>query len=201
MSHKVLSIVVPVVIVAVVVGVITFVVVSDKGGADAYSVNGVSVSQVTLNNELAGWADSKLPTATTGGPITTSTGAVTSEWTALWLTNRIGAAAIGNLLDKRGVAIKDSDKKDVASQLPKRFAKVPESAREIYLTIVVGSNELGTELGDSASAAIAREMRHLDVRVDPKYGRWVRARAEVCPWTGCPANTAQPSSGSGSAAG
>ena len=197
MSRKVLSIVVPVVVVAIVVGVITFVVVQDKGGADAYSVDGVSVSQVTVNNELAGWADSKLASTAAGGPIASAPGAITSEWSALWLTNRIGATAIGNLLAKRGIEIKDSDKQDVTSQLPKKFSELPKSARDVYFTVVVGSSKLGAELGDGASAAIAREMRRLDVSVDPKYGRWVRARAQVCAWTGCPSASAQ-SSGSGS---
>jgi hypothetical protein len=48
---------------------------------------------------------------------------------------------------------------------------------------------------DGVSKALKQEMRKLDVSVDPKYGRWVRARAQVCPVTGCPAASASSSGG------
>jgi hypothetical protein len=81
--------------------------------------------------------------------------------------------------------------------LPKAFGKVPKTGQDAYITVALGGSKLANALGGDnvSSKEIGREMRQLDVSVDPKYGRWVRARAEVCPVTGCPAASSTSSSG------
>jgi hypothetical protein len=193
MKHKALSIVVPVVVVAVVVGVMALFVSQDKGGADALTVDGSSVSQATINRELSAWADSGLAQTATGASAKTSSGAISSDFTAAWLTARVTAVAVDNLLERHDLRVRAQDRRDAVSSLPPAITSLPRSAYDTYITALAGYGVLTASLGDPSSA-LTREMRRLDVSVAPKYGRWARARGEVCTWTHCVVNSPSSSS-------
>jgi hypothetical protein len=192
MSRKVLSIVVPVVIVAVVVGVIAFVAIQDKGGADALTVNGRSVSQVTVNNELRALT-------TIQGNQPSAPGAISSAGSAAWLTNRVTVVAMQEVLHRRGVELTTAELEQGSRQAKKQLPQLPDSAVTPAVVFTLGYSRLTAELGsqDAVTRVLKRQMRLLDVSVDPKYGRWVRARAEVCAWTGCPSAQSSSDSGTG----
>jgi hypothetical protein len=194
MKHRALSIVVPVVVVAVVVGLMVLFVSQDKGGADGMTVDGSSVSQATLNRELSAWADSGLAQTSSGGPAQTSSGAISSDFTARWLTVRVTAVAVDHLLARHDLEVSAGDRRVAVSSLPPAINHLPRSVLDLYVRAFAGYGILTASLGDPTSA-VDREMRRLDVTVAPKYGRWSRARAEVCPWTQCAASS--PSSESG----
>jgi hypothetical protein len=189
MKHKVVAIIVPVVIVAVVVVGMAVAVTRDSGGSDAMTIDGTSVSQATINQELK--AIAKLPDNST-----TTAGAVDSRLGAGWLTTRVRAAALVNLLHQHGVKISASQLPKLRKDVEKQYHGLPTSAQDVIAIF----NTANTELADVLQTAdpttlLNREMRKLDVSVDPKYGRWVRARALVCPVTGCPAASSASSSG------
>jgi hypothetical protein len=194
MKHKALSIVVPVVVVAVVVGLMVLFVSQDKGGADAMTVDGSSVSQATLNRELSAWADSGLAQTATGGSAQTSSGAISSDFTARWLTVRVTAVAVDHLLVRHGLRVTAEDRRAAVSSLPPAITHLPHSVFDTYISAFAGYEILAASLGDPTDA-VDREMRRLDVTVAPKYGRWARARAQVCAWTQCAVSS--PSSASG----
>jgi hypothetical protein len=184
MKHKAVSIVVPVVVVALVVGLMALFVSQDKGGADALTVDGSSVSQATINRELSAWADSGLAQTATGAPAKTSSGAISADFTALWLTARITGVAVDHVLARHNLRVTAADRREAVSSFPPAITHLPRSAFDTYIGAVAGYGVLTTSLGDP-SKAIDREMRRLDVSIAPKYGRWARARAEVCTWTHC----------------
>jgi hypothetical protein len=194
-KRAIVSIVVSVVVVALVVAAMVFAVTRDTGGSDALTVNGRSVSQGTINRELDGWVASGL--ANSNGSISNSDGSVTAGFSAIWLTNRVGAIAIEKLMREHRVSITTKERTAALEAQPKAFGELPETGQDSYITVLLGSTKLAAKLGggDVSSKAIAREMRKFDVSVDPKYGRWVPARVQVCPVTGCPAASAQASAG------
>jgi hypothetical protein len=194
MKHKAVSIVVPLVVVAVIVGLMALFVSQDKGGAAALTVDGSSVSQATLNRELSAWADSGLAQTATGGPAKTSSGAISSDFTARWLTVRVTGVAVERLLARHDLEVTAEDRRVAVSSLPPALTHLPRSVFDTYISAFAGYGVLASSLGDPTSA-LAREMRRLDVTVAPKYGRWARARAEVCAWTQCAVSS--PSSASG----
>jgi len=190
MKYKVVSIIVPVVVVAIVVAGIAYAVSRDSGGADALTVNGQSVSQLTVNQELG--ALTSLPSITKTTP-----GAVSSDVGTGWLTSRVAAIAIEQLFADNRVSLTAKQRAKFVKQLRKQYPGLPRSSEAVIVDVTVADSLLSDALGgaDGVAAALTKQMRKLDVSVDPKYGRWVRARAQVCPVTGCPAAASASSSG------
>ena len=134
MKHKAISILVPVVVVAVVVGLMAFVVSQDEGGAAALTVDGTSVSQVTINRELAALADTGLAATADGQPAkTVAPGALSSNFTASWLTTSVSRAsrssrsssATGHDRRRRPPARRDGPARGVRDAPELRARRVP----------------------------------------------------------------------------
>lgn len=184
------SIIITVVVVALVVGVIAIAVTRGSGGADALTVNGRSVSQATVNNELRALASTEIVPASTPGAVSSAVG-------AQWLTSRVAAVALEKLFDDNDVSLTAKQRSSVLEELRKQYSGLPSSAENVIIDVSVANSQLGEKLNgtDGVAAAMTKAMQKLDVSVDPKYGRWVRARAQVCPITGCPATSAPSSAG------
>jgi len=185
MKHRitprtVVAIVVPVVVVAIVVAGMAFAVSRDSGGADAYTIDGKSVSQATINREFDVLASNKLVLSNTAG-------SVSAVAAASWLTTRIRTEGVGILLEDNDLEVTGEVRATVRQQIP-NFEQLPRSIQDIVYTFSGGGQLIVDKLGeDGANAALAKVLRTFAISVDPKYGRWVPARAEVCPVTGCPA--------------
>lgn len=175
------SIVITVVIVALVVGGIAYAVTRESGGSDALTVNGESVSQATVNNELRALASTNIVPSSTPGAVSADVG-------TQWLTSRVAVVALQKLFADNDVALTPKQRAAVITQLRKQYSGLPHSAENVVIDVSVANSLLGDKLNGTAgvSAALTKAMRKLDVSVDPKYGRWDRARGQVCPITGCP---------------
>jgi hypothetical protein len=179
MNARVRSIVISVAVVVVVVVVIAIAVTRDAGGADALTVNGESVSQATINNELDTLAANKLVT-------TNSQGSVDARSAAQWLTTRVRSIAVTQLVRENDLEITSNERDQVRSQLPAGFGKLPRATQQLVVDYSAGGLLLTDKLGeDATTTALVKAVRKLDIGVDPKYGRWNPARAEVCPPVGC----------------
>jgi hypothetical protein len=189
-KRAVVSIVVSVVVVAIVVAAMAFAVTRDTGGADAITVNGQSVSQATVNQELGALASKKVVTPSTAGAVTADVGTA-------WLTSHVAAVALEQLFAENDVTLTAKQHAQILQQLRKQYHGLPSSAENVIINVSVANSLLGDKLNgsDGVAKALKKAMQKLDVSVDPKYGRWVRARAQVCPVTGCPAVSAQSSAG------
>lgn len=178
--RTVVAIAVPVVVVAIVVAGMVFAGSRDSGGADAYTIDGKSVSQATINQEFDVLAANKLVTSNTAGSVDAV--AATS-----WLTTRIRTEGVGILLEDNDLEVTDDVRAAVRQQVP-GLDKLPRSIQDIVYTFSGGGQLIVDKLGeDGANAALAKVLRTFAISVDPKYGRWVPARSQVCPVTGCPA--------------
>ena len=184
------SIVIAVVIVALVVGGIAYAVTRESGGSDALTVNGESVSQATVNNELRALASTNIVPSSTPGAVSATVG-------TQWLTSRVAVVALQELFADNDVALTAKQRASVLAELRKQYSGLPHSAENVVIDVSVANSLLGDKLNGTAgvSAALTKTMRKLDVSVDPKYGQWVRARAQVCPVTGCPAPAQSSASG------
>jgi hypothetical protein len=191
MKHKVVSIIVPVVVVAIVVAGTAYAITRDSGGADAMTIDGTSVSQATVNQELQALA--KLPDNSVTTP-----GAVDSRLAAGWLTTRVRAAALENLLHRKGFKIASNELPRLRTAVEGQYPGLPTSAQDVIAVFNAANAKLADQLQTTdPTKLLNREMRKLDVSVDPKYGRWVPAKAEVCAPTGCVAQSTQSSSSGG----
>jgi hypothetical protein len=178
--RSVVAIVVPVVVVAIVVAGMAFAVTRDSGGADAYTIDGKSVSQATINREFDALASNELVSSNTAGSVDSVAG-------TSWLTTRIRTEGVGILLEDNDLEVTADVRAAVREQVP-GLDKLPQSVQDIVYTFSGGGQLIVDKLGeDGANAALAKVLRTFAISVDPKYGRWVRARAQVCPVTGCPA--------------
>jgi len=188
MSSRIRSIALAGAVVVVVVAVIAVVVTRDGGGADAYTVDGRSVSQKTVSQELSVLVANELVTSN-------GNGSVDARAAAQWLTTRIRSSAVRQLLETNDLELTATDRSQIRDQLPAGFARLPQATQDLVLVFSAGGQLLVDELGEGgANEALAEVARGFDVSVDPKYGRWVRARAEVCPPLGC-VSISQPAGG------
>jgi len=93
----------------------------------------------------------------------------------------------GILLEDNDLEVTDDVRAAVRQQVP-GLDKLPRSIQDIVYTFSGGGQLIVDKLGeDGANAALAKVLRTFAISVDPKYGRWVPARSQVCPVTGCPA--------------
>ena len=190
-TRTVVSIIVPVVVVAIVVAGMAVAVTRDSGGSDAMTIDGTSVSQAKINREFKALASSGVYSPSTSG-------ALTSTDSAQWLTAHVEVVALEKLFAENDVNLTAKQRTALLGQLRKQYSGLPSSAESVLIDLYLANSLLGDKLngGAAVAAAVTKEVRKLDVTVDPKYGRWVRARAEVCPVAGCAAQSTQ-SSGSG----
>jgi len=182
MRARLPSIAVAVAVVVIVVAVIAVAVTRDGGGADALTVNGQSISQATLNHELDQLAASEV-----FGPVSQSPGSVSSKFAAQWLTQRVAMFGIQDVLDDHDLEVSAQQRKDTVQQAGDTLGRLPKNLQDVFIDYGAAAAVLAEQLGSDAevTSAVQGAMRKLDVSVDPKYGFWVRARTQVCAFTGC----------------
>ncbi len=145
-ARTVVSIIVPVVVVAIVVGGMAYAVTRDSGGADALTVNGQSVSQVTVNQEIK--ALTKLPNVTP-----TSPGAASSDISTGWLTSRVAAVALDQLFVDNHVVLTAAQRTKFVHQLRKQFPGLPQSSENVVIAVSLADSLLSDKLGGSDAVA------------------------------------------------
>jgi hypothetical protein len=164
------------------------------GSALAYQVNGTRVSQQTVDDQLKDIAESKGVNAS----VRPTPGSVNSTVAATILTNNILRDLLKDAADRKGVKLTAADKaagtSSVKSQLGANFDRVPASYRDVLVETYGYANALGLTGSSALSSFAAREVKHADIYVNPRYGHW-NPKFGVCPPTGCQALSQSPSGG------
>ncbi|MFI5046454.1 MAG: hypothetical protein ACHQIG_05275 [Acidimicrobiia bacterium] len=147
--------------------------------ATAIRVNSTEVSQKTFNRQLGEIAPVLLDQ---GAPAGSVTNAFLPSGTAAQLAQ---AYVISEIL--RGhVHVTAAARKKLIAQNRKALAPYAPELRERLVDVTLLQNALTADRGQTGAAKYFQRLaRHADVKVDPRYGYWNRALAQVCAPTGC----------------
>jgi hypothetical protein len=168
-----------------------------SGSAVAYQVNDTKVSQATVDQDLKALADthyqSKIKQVFSGAAVTTD-GAVSSSFTATWLTLQIRNELFRQALEKANVSVSSAEKEKqraaidgliAQNGLTFKIADLPAPLEDTLLKSYAYPVALGLTSDAKLTAFFRAALRNADIRVDPRYGRWNPARGAVCAPTGC----------------
>jgi len=165
-------------------------------GAVAYTVGDTKVSQRSVNDDLAALADhDAFATLTISDTFRATSGSVTANGAADWLTieiyRRLGTAKLA----AQGDRITDARRKDAidaviaqaGTEFGKELRRLPDGIERRLADVLVLQSVVESSVLQGAH-----------VTVDPKYGSWNAKQGRVCPTTGCPAAASSSSSSSSS---
>jgi hypothetical protein len=166
----------------------------------AYRVNGTEVSQSTVDHDLKALADPDAASRVQkifGAAASTTTGAVTSSFSATWLDLQIRNELYRQGAEQAKTVVTDQDReaqRPVIDQLLANskvgftLAKLPEPLQRGLLDNYAYPVALGLDTQAKISAFLAAALRKAEISVDPRYGFW-NPRQGVCAPTGCASST------------
>src|SRR5262245_27145498 len=179
---------------------IAAVVVALVGGDDvratAVRVNSSEVSQKTFNSQLR-----SLASTARSQPGSVSAAGFTDAFVPSALSAQLGTLHVVGMLmqsdlDARGVHVTDAQRAAFADANRQTLAAYPKDFQDFVVDVNVVQQAYVKEHGQAGSAeALRRLARRSDISVDPRYGFWNPALAQVCPPTGCAASAATSTSG------
>jgi len=162
----------------------------------AYRVNGTDVSQSTVDHDLRALAD---PAAGSrlqqifGAAASTTTGAVSSSFSATWLNLQIRNELYRQGAEQAKTAITDRDREAQRPAIDKlltdnrldfKLADLPEPLQRGLLDNYAYPVALGLDTQAKTTAFFTAALRKAKIWVDPRYGFW-NPRQGVCAPTGC----------------
>jgi hypothetical protein len=117
-----------------------------------------------------------------GAPASEATDAFVPSDTAA----RLAQVYVTNALLRDHVKITAADRQAVISQSGSALSQYSPDLRAELVDLTAMTNALSSALGQAGAQQFLRHLgRHADVHVDPRYGYWNAARAQVCAPTGC----------------
>ena len=163
--------------------VIASVVVAIVGGNDvsatAVRVDSTEVSQKSFNEVLR---DLSPTLRDQGAPATDFTDSFVPAGTAAQVAQVYVLAA---LLEGH-VDVSDAERQQLFDENREELSQYAPALRDRLLDVTVMQNALLADRGEDGAAQFLRRLiRNADVHVDPRYGFWNPALAQVCPPTGC----------------
>jgi hypothetical protein len=150
-------------------------------GSTAITVGDAKVSAQSVNDELRVVAGAQTAQATTNG-------SVDSQLSAQIASQIVYEHLIDQYLAKVGDGITGADRTAARAQISdKTFTKLPKWFQDRYVARFAAFAALSRLKGDpndqnAEVRAVRRLARHTTVTVDPVYGRWTPAQAQVVPW-------------------
>jgi hypothetical protein len=162
----------------------------------AYQVNGTKVSQATVDGDLKALADVDYRSKVTkvfAGNVGTTDGAVSSSFTATWLDLQIRNELYRQAAEKAKVSIGDAEKEKqravidnllAQNQLTFKIADLPAPLEDALLKNYAYPTALGFTTEAEVAAFFQAALKHSDIAIDPRYGRWSPTHG-VCAPTGC----------------
>ena len=166
----------------------------------AYRVNDTKVSQATVDHDLKALADSATAAKVEkifGQSPTTTTGSVSSAFTATWLDLQIRNELLRQGAEKAKVVVSDKDREAQRTVLDKLLADnsitfdlaaLPDTLQRSLLDNYAYPVALGLDTQEKISAFFTAALRKSDIAIDPRYGTW-NPKQGVCAPTGCAAST------------
>jgi hypothetical protein len=179
-----------------VIGVVGAVIAGVAAGDDfqppAYTVNGHSVSQGTLNSELRTISDHpRLAQPIFGPEIANAEGSVTSSVTANWLNIRIPYQLLRERAESRHVTPTAANRATAKRALGQALSagdvtvnQLPGDVRTVLVDLFAYRVALRLNSQQQYETFASRALRRAHVTIDSKYGTWHGTRG-VCPPAGC----------------
>jgi len=165
--------------VLVIASVVVAIVGGDEVSATAVRVNSSEVSQKSFNDVLRSLSP---VLRDQGAPATDFTDSFVSSGTSAQVATVYVLAA---LLDGH-VDVDESARQELFDTNRAELSQYTPALRDRLLDVTVMQNALVADRGeDGATQFLRRLIRNADVHVDPRYGFWNPALAQVCPPTGC----------------